>query len=370
MNMSGAKNTASNLFAKTKTLASRTTQKVMVKLGKAEETVDNQFNQESERFTSHHKAIKKLKCDAIKMLDNVREFSISQSAITEDLCAMYETRSTNYQSTMKNQNVSKSVEQNRTNLDEVIRRDFLDPISKYLTQFKEAKHRIEERNIRLLDMDRHAREVRSLQEKGTNQSKIKIAEQKHESAATNYYNLNDELLRDLPKLYDDRMAFFDPLLATYAISLADYYKNSSHATSEMISMVSNINRQSIHTHQVIMTPAESSSANFKATVGSSTPYKPTSGYTDYSEPNTSEYSSASSISVPQTTFKTNLSATSVKGPTHVAKALYDFNAQEANELGFKIGDMVTIHTMTGEWWEGELNGRKGLLPSNYVQLIQ
>jgi len=317
---------------------------------------------------NHYKAIKKIRNDVMKMLENVREFSVSQSAITEDLSAMYEPRSTNYQSTMKNQNVSKSVEQSRVNFDEVIRRDFLDPISKYLAQFKEAKHRIEERNVRLLDMDRHAREVRSLQDKG-NQSKLKAAEQKHESAATNYYNLNDELLRDLPNLYDDRMSFFDPLLATYAISLADYYKSSGHATSEVVSMVSNINRQSIHNHQRILTSADSSSANFKATVGSSTPYRPTSGYTDYSEPNTSDYSSASSISAPQPTFKTN-QFSPVKSPTHTAKALYDFNAQEENELGFKIGDIVTIHTMKGEWWEGELNGRKGLLPSNYVQLIQ
>ncbi len=52
-----------------------------------------------------------------------------------------------------------------------------------------------------------------------------------------------------------------------------------------------------------------------------------------------------------------------------AKALYDFNAQEANELPFKFGDVIMVHKMEGDWWEGELAGRRGLLPSNYVQLL-
>ena len=52
-----------------------------------------------------------------------------------------------------------------------------------------------------------------------------------------------------------------------------------------------------------------------------------------------------------------------------AKAMYDFNPQEANELGFKIGDTIIIHNNKGDWWEGELNGKRGLLPSNYVQML-
>jgi len=70
---------AKDFFTKTKNLASRTTQKVMVKLGKADETVDIQFNQESERFANHYKAIKKLKQDTQKLLEHVKDFSIIQA---------------------------------------------------------------------------------------------------------------------------------------------------------------------------------------------------------------------------------------------------------------------------------------------------
>jgi len=52
-----------------------------------------------------------------------------------------------------------------------------------------------------------------------------------------------------------------------------------------------------------------------------------------------------------------------------AKALYQFNAESPAEISFKVGDIIIIHKQDGEWWEGELKGRRGYLPANYVQLI-
>ncbi|KAJ3148444.1 Unconventional myosin-Ie [Geranomyces variabilis] len=56
-----------------------------------------------------------------------------------------------------------------------------------------------------------------------------------------------------------------------------------------------------------------------------------------------------------------------KGPT--CKALYDYEASEADELSFKTGAVISITNKDDEgWWQGELNGRKGLFPANYVEL--
>lgn len=53
------------------------------------------------------------------------------------------------------------------------------------------------------------------------------------------------------------------------------------------------------------------------------------------------------------------------------KALYAYAATEADELGLQPGDIVTIINKDNEgWWEGACKGKKGLFPSNYVELIQ
>lgn len=54
-----------------------------------------------------------------------------------------------------------------------------------------------------------------------------------------------------------------------------------------------------------------------------------------------------------------------------AKALYTFEVMEEGELGFTVGDVITIlDTSHPEWWKGEKNGQVGLLPSNYVKLLE
>ena len=53
-----------------------------------------------------------------------------------------------------------------------------------------------------------------------------------------------------------------------------------------------------------------------------------------------------------------------------AKALYDFVAENPKELSFQKGNILTITADVDEHWlRGEINERKGILPSNYVQFI-
>jgi len=52
-----------------------------------------------------------------------------------------------------------------------------------------------------------------------------------------------------------------------------------------------------------------------------------------------------------------------------ARALYQFDATAPDELSFREGDILTIVNTGGDWWTAELNGRRGLIPSNYVQML-
>ncbi|CAH8858370.1 unnamed protein product [Trichobilharzia szidati] len=58
----------------------------------------------------------------------------------------------------------------------------------------------------------------------------------------------------------------------------------------------------------------------------------------------------------------------VLGPS--CKALFDFEAENESELPFSEGDVISLILRVDEnWFEGELNGRKGYFPVNYVEVI-
>jgi len=55
-----------------------------------------------------------------------------------------------------------------------------------------------------------------------------------------------------------------------------------------------------------------------------------------------------------------------------AIAKFTFEPDQPGDLGFKKGDIITIVKKTdneADWWTGSLNGKNGLFPSNYVQLV-
>ncbi|KAG7491454.1 hypothetical protein MATL_G00003890 [Megalops atlanticus] len=54
-------------------------------------------------------------------------------------------------------------------------------------------------------------------------------------------------------------------------------------------------------------------------------------------------------------------------PAMQVQALYDFRAEEADELGFNTGDIIEVLDRSdASWWKGRLRGKTGLFPSNYI----
>ncbi|XP_054621461.1 SH3 domain-containing kinase-binding protein 1 isoform X2 [Dunckerocampus dactyliophorus] len=50
---------------------------------------------------------------------------------------------------------------------------------------------------------------------------------------------------------------------------------------------------------------------------------------------------------------------------------FDYEAQQDDELSLSVGDViVNIRRDDGGWWEGELGGRRGLFPDNFVREIK
>ena len=48
---------------------------------------------------------------------------------------------------------------------------------------------------------------------------------------------------------------------------------------------------------------------------------------------------------------------------------FDYKAQHDDELTITVGDIITnIKKDDGGWWEGQLKGRRGLFPDNFVRV--
>ncbi|XP_008572403.1 PREDICTED: GRB2-related adapter protein 2 isoform X2 [Galeopterus variegatus] len=57
----------------------------------------------------------------------------------------------------------------------------------------------------------------------------------------------------------------------------------------------------------------------------------------------------------------------VAGRVRWARALYDFEAVEEDELGFRSGEVVEVlDSSNPSWWTGRLHNKLGLFPANYV----
>ncbi|KAL1005659.1 hypothetical protein UPYG_G00061930 [Umbra pygmaea] len=60
-------------------------------------------------------------------------------------------------------------------------------------------------------------------------------------------------------------------------------------------------------------------------------------------------------------------ATAGVGGLMQVKALYDFMAEEKDELSFRAGEVIEVLERTDEsWWKGRVKGRIGLFPTNYT----
>ncbi|KAH3745436.1 Ras guanine nucleotide exchange factor [Pelomyxa schiedti] len=48
-------------------------------------------------------------------------------------------------------------------------------------------------------------------------------------------------------------------------------------------------------------------------------------------------------------------------------AMYSYKARKEKQLSFRKGDVITLFNVNHKWWTGELNGKIGKVPSNFVR---
>eukprot|EP01117_Protostelium_nocturnum_P003617 TRINITY_DN1487_c0_g1_i1.p1 TRINITY_DN1487_c0_g1~~TRINITY_DN1487_c0_g1_i1.p1 ORF type:complete len:377 (-),score=128.74 TRINITY_DN1487_c0_g1_i1:40-1170(-) len=371
-----------SLWAKTKTKAVQTKQMVNVKLGRAEETVDNTFEEERAKFNDHYTKLKKLREDGRRVVKALTELSAAQMALFEDFLTLYPQDATAHANVTKGREASSSAEAARMVFEQNMTKDFIDPLTVYNGQFEELKKRMDVRSTRKIDMDRYKFDLKNHQAK--NNPKAGVTEEKFQKAAHSYDLLNTELRNDMPALYEDRGSFLEPLYSVYTKSLYQYYEASQISMQMASQMVREVSPGSLSSKLRVITPDANSWAyqggtgnergsgpDHPSATGSESGYSPSNNYAPSSPPPNESVLPPShmtgtvmGVPPPATTYEPALPSNAGKP----GKVLFNFTGQDETELTVTEGDRILIYAMEGEWWEAEFNGRRGLLPFNYVAL--
>lgn len=55
-------------------------------------------------------------------------------------------------------------------------------------------------------------------------------------------------------------------------------------------------------------------------------------------------------------------------PLGKVRALFEYVAQQSDDLGFAVGEVITVEERIGsDWLRGSLNGRSGMFPATFVE---
>lgn len=275
----------------------------------------------------------------------------------------------------------------KTRVDEEVRRGFQDPLNKYKQQYRELEERIRERGRRFDEMMKLEDDVKTYKKK--NDARLAGTERRLTSAKQAYEDLHAELAEDIPKLVDDKVRFFEPLVAVLIDAQMMFFSGMASKLSDIQSRITHIDRHASANHPKVIRPRQESavgrsyssfgSSNTGAAARPESNYASTATQGSYDQggygggydqsqsyhPEQQSYGAAAPP-VPHRSLPTVPGAPSQPR----ARGQWDFNTVAPNELPFRAGDVLNIiDSSGGDWWTAEFNGRQGLIPSNYVQMI-
>lgn len=339
-----------SFFKNIGTGVARAKQVALSKVGQAEATVDQQFAQAEAQFKEQNAKIKKLYKVLQKYQKSIFELGNIQNGLSASMVEQYKGTDPlfNHAKSLKEQ-ISPELDLYRQNMEKFYAENFYAPIDRYLQQYKAIEERITERNRRLVDMDRYNAEVKALTAKpNTVPTQLQVARDKAEQKRVEYESLNSEIISDIQKLIADRSRFFDSLFANLIKGQADYLSQSASVLNNFNSRLGHVNKNATREWvNVITDPAVSAVRDVPADVL------------------LGRQSAPAAQAPPVARSAPPVPAPAAAQP--VATALYPFQGQDATELSFQAGEKIVVTRQLGEWWEGELRGRRGLFPANYVK---
>ncbi|XP_032140656.1 bridging integrator 2 isoform X3 [Sapajus apella] len=211
---------AAGLFAKqVQKKFSRAQEKVLQKLGKTVETKDERFEQSANNFYQQQAEGHKLYKDLKNFLSAVKVMHESSKRVSETLQEIYSSEWDGHEEL-------KAIVGNNDLLWEDYEEKLADQavrtMENYVAQFSEIKERIAKRGRKLVDYDSARHHLEAVQNaKKKDEAKTAKAEEEFNKAQTVFEDLNQELLEELPILYNSgsrRSLVISPPVRTSTVS--------------------------------------------------------------------------------------------------------------------------------------------------------
>ncbi|XP_061535481.1 myc box-dependent-interacting protein 1b isoform X6 [Phycodurus eques] len=404
---SGKGVTAGKLAITVQKRLSRAQEKVLQKLGKADETRDVVFEEMVSNFNKQMGEGTKLQKDLKAYMTAVKTLHEASRRLQDCLADMYEPEwfGKEEMDAMVEEMIEKEMDNNLEDTDTLwldfhqnITDNSMLSIDSYLAQFPEIKARIAKRDRKMVDFDSARHHFASLQ-KGKKKDEAKIAKAEEELGRSQkiFEELNVELQDQLPVLWDSRVGVYVNTFQSLASHQEKFHKEMSKLSQNLNDVMTKLEEQRHLKKDVAAAKpgdnAKSEEANHSQ-AASSPPTRPNplpSRPPQHDEPlddDTSDINTESRTQAPSwDSWGSESNSSEYKLPpgfVYKVKAIHEYAATDGDELELNIGDTVLVLAFDNpdEQDDGWLMGvqeslwirnkdisSKGVFPENFTQKL-
>ncbi|XP_053258697.1 myc box-dependent-interacting protein 1 isoform X4 [Podarcis raffonei] len=245
--------TAGKIASNMQKKLTRAQEKVLQKLGKADETKDEQFEQCVHNFNKQLTEGSKLQKDLRTYLASVKAMHEASKKLTECLQEVYEPDWPGRDDTNK---ISENSDLLWTDFHQKLVDQALLTMDTYLGQFPDIKSRIAKRGRKLVDYDSARHHYESLQTaKKKDEAKIAKAEEELVKAQKVFEEMNIDLQEELPSLWNSRVGFYVNTFQSIAGLEENFHKEMSKLNQNLNDVLVNLDKaQATSTYPVKAQP--------------------------------------------------------------------------------------------------------------------
>ncbi|XP_015686715.1 myc box-dependent-interacting protein 1 isoform X5 [Protobothrops mucrosquamatus] len=252
--------TAGKIASNMQKKLTRAQEKVLQKLGKADETKDEQFEQCVQNFNKQLTEGSKLQKDLRTYLTSVKAMHEASKRLTECLQEVYEP---DWPGRDESNKIGENNDLLWTDFHQKLVDQALLTMDTYLGQFPDIKSRIAKRGRKLVDYDSARHHYESLQTaKKKDEAKIAKAEEELVKAQKVFEEMNIDLQEELPSLWNSRVGFYVNTFQSIAGLEENFHKEMGKLNQNLNDVLVTLEKEhATSTYPVKAQPSDSTKVN-------------------------------------------------------------------------------------------------------------